>query len=122
MRRIEAKPQMSLQRRRIFADSIELRDFRNNISWRVVSADADFVFFRVEIFFASGQWRGFTELEARIHPPQARKRRRQRGADQKSGPARGLQEIWVDVGSIDEKMRTKELLCFRRRQLNEIVD
>ena len=121
VRRIETQPEMALQRRMALADAVERGDLGDDVAGGVVVADADLVFLRIQIFLAARQGRRLAKLEAGIHAPQAGQRRRQRGANEKAGPTRGLQEIRIDIGRVDEKMRAEEFPDFGGRQLGEIV-
>ena len=76
----------------------------------VIVARPHLVFFGIEIFLAPRQRRGFAKLEAGIHAPQAGQRRRQRRADQKARPARGLQEKGLISGVLTKK-------CGRRNRV-----
>ena len=101
---------MALQRRMVSADPVQLGDFGDDIARRVVIADPDLVFFGIQIFLAARQRGRFAKLKARIHAPQAGQRRGQRGANEKAGPAGGLQKIRIDIRRVDEKMRAEIVL------------
>src|SRR5262249_45664270 len=103
MCRIEADIGEIVERRVVAADAVQPGDRSANVSWAIPIPRLDLVFLGVEVLLATGDRRRLAELEAAIHAPKARKRRRQNGANLERGASASLQEWRGDVGGVKGK-------------------
>src|SRR5690606_21427843 len=106
---MEAHAKMALQRRMTTPDTIQLRNFRNDVARPVHIPLAQLVFLRIQILLFTGYSLRLAQLKAVVHAPGTRQRARQHGTDQKPCAARGLQKPWVNVRCIDEKIGAEEI-------------
>src|SRR6476660_10412038 len=105
---------MRLQRRIRAPDAVQRRNFADNVAWGAQIANTYLIFLRIHVLFTAWQWSRLTQLEPRVHAPQAGQRAGERGTDQKGRAPAGLQQWWVDVWSIDEEVGAEQVTRRRR--------